>query len=93
MPPIRSSSISLGTTEAMMKPSELTTQAPTISGELVRRPRRTSLTLSLFVLIDAPWLGLACWRTRSCRRLRLTWYVRLSGSSAQARSHSTSADA
>ena len=44
----------LGTTDAMMNPSELTTQAPTTSGDVVLRPRMTSVTLSLFVLMDAP---------------------------------------
>ena len=51
MPPTSSSSTSLGITEATMKPSELTTDAPMISGELTRRPRKTSLSFSLFVII------------------------------------------
>src|SRR5688572_7310985 len=56
MPPMRSSSISPGTTEATMNPSGLTTLAPMISGALARRPRRTSLIFSLLVAI-APPLG------------------------------------
>src|SRR5262249_38333164 len=51
MPPIKSSSISFGTTDATMNPSELTTAAPMTSGMLARIARRRSLILSLLVLI------------------------------------------